>query len=319
MLKGKKLILAVNKFAKEDRKKSWMYTISTLMGFLFSMGLVIAVKVPVFQFLISILSGLLIVRMFVIYHDFLHKAIFKDSKIASWLFWMWGIYVLAPTTIWKRSHNYHHAHNSKLFKLSIGSFPVYSKKEFESCSKKEKFVYAFSRHPLAIVLGHYYIFLYGMCINPIVVNFKKHIDSMFSIVLYILVVIVSFVSLDIYTAFFVSIFPHFIAGGVGALLFYVQHNFPGVYLAEQGEWNYEIASLRSSSFFKMGRVMNWFTGNIGYHHIHHLNAKVPFYRLPEVMEEFDELRTVKKITVKDIPQCFRCKLWDTDKKEMVPF
>jgi omega-6 fatty acid desaturase (delta-12 desaturase) len=138
MLTGKQLILATRPFAKEDRGKSWIYTITTLVL------LIIFLLGTVFNFywflklFCSIISGFLIVRMFVIYHDHQHKAILDKSPLANLIFTIFGFYVLAPTGIWSRSHDYHHKNNSKLFSASIGSYPIYTKQKFEKLTKSEQ-------------------------------------------------------------------------------------------------------------------------------------------------------------------------------------
>jgi len=115
------------------------------------------------------------------------------------------------------------------------------------------------------------------------------------------------------------VIPLFIACGLGAYLFYAQHNFPGVYFADKNGWTYETAALESSSYMKMNSVMEWFTANIGYHHIHHLNARIPFYRLKEVMKDFPELQHPKitSLKIKDIIACLRLKVWDAKNSEMI--
>jgi len=114
-------------------------------------------------------------------------------------------------------------------------------------------------------------------------------------------------------------FPFLLAFGLGAYLFYAQHNFPGVKFSSNKEWAYDTAALESSSYMAMNPVMAWFTANIGYHHIHHLNAKIPFYRLPEVMNHFPELQNCKKTSLKfrDLYACLRLKIWDADKSKMI--
>ncbi|HEX5397931.1 MAG TPA: fatty acid desaturase, partial [Verrucomicrobiae bacterium] len=113
--------------------------------------------------------------------------------------------------------------------------------------------------------------------------------------------------------------PFFIAGALGAYLFYAQHNFPGVMLHDEEGWTYEGAALDSSSHLKTGPLLSWFTGNIGYHHIHHLNHRIPFYRLPEVYRAIPELRAAKTITLNpaDIVRCLNLKVWCVDRQEMV--
>src|SRR5262249_34533146 len=102
---------------------------------------------------------------------------------------------------------------------------------------------------------------------------------------------------------------------------YSQHNFPGVQLRGRGDWDFVHAALHSSSYTAMGPVLRWFTGNIGYHHVHHLNARIPFYRLPEAMSSIRELQFAQPIRLnpRDIYRCFQLKLWDPEQDRMVPF
>ena len=115
--------------------------------------------------------------------------------------------------------------------------------------------------------------------------------------------------------------PVGISSAVGAYLFYAQHNFPGVKLRERAEWDHVFAAMESSSYIPMSPLMAWFTGNIGYHHIHHLNHKIPFYRLPKVMSEFEELQSPGRTTLYpwDIFRCLQLKLWDPEQDELITF
>ena len=119
--------------------------------------------------------------------------------------------------------------------------------------------------------------------------------------------------------FFVIFLPYFIACATGSYLFYIQHNFPSVVFKENAGWTYEGAALESSSYCKMGPLMHYFTGNIGYHHIHHLNSKIPFYRLPEVYAKMPELQQAKETSLNplEILRCLRLKIWDADAQRMV--
>jgi omega-6 fatty acid desaturase (delta-12 desaturase) len=117
------------------------------------------------------------------------------------------------------------------------------------------------------------------------------------------------------------ILPLLIACGSGSYLFYAQHNFPGCKLTKKEDWSYVAAALYSSSYIKMSRIGHWFTGNVGYHHIHHLNAKIPFYRLPEAMASLKELQSplVTSLAPADILKCWSLKLWDPDLDQLVRF
>jgi len=319
MLTGKQLILATRPFAKEDRKKSWFYTISTLLILIAFLYGTVHNFHWILKLIFSIGSGFLIVRMFVIYHDHQHKAILDKSLMAKIIFTIFGFYVLAPSGIWSRSHDYHHKNNSKLFSASIGSYPIYTKQKFEKLSKGEKMHYLFIRHPLTILFGYIFAFLYGMCIKSIINRFSKHIDSMFALVFHFSYQALVFYFLGWQTWILMCAIPHFISGAMGAYLFYAQHNFPGSTFVGNEEWTYEGAALESSSYMKLNVFFQWVSANIGFHHIHHLNARIPFYRLPEVMKAIPELQAAKTTSLKpkDVIACFKLKVYDFEKQELV--
>ena len=123
-----------------------------------------------------------------------------------------------------------------------------------------------------------------------------------------------------FSAFILSFFlPHFIAGALGTYLFYAQHNFPGVTFKNKREWTYLEAALNSSSHMKMPALMNYFTANIGLHHIHHANPSIPFYRLPEVYKNVPALQNAKttNLTPAEILRCLKLKVWDGDQNRMI--
>ncbi|MFQ3575108.1 MAG: fatty acid desaturase, partial [Cytophagales bacterium] len=260
------------------------------------------------------------VRMFIIYHDYMHGSILKKSIIAKWLMNIFGMLILTPASIWKLSHDYHHKHNSKLYGASIGSYPIMTKKRFLASSRKERISYLVARHPLTILFGYFSMFMFGMVLNPFWNNPKKHLDAGFAFVFHIslLAVLSYFGRYDI--LFFTILIPFFLSMALGAYLFYAQHNFPGVkFKTNNNEWKHADAAMESTSFMKLNRFWNWITGNIGYHHIHHLNAHVPFYRLPEAFEKVDEFKNVVKTSLhpKDIVACLKLKLWDEENQKMI--
>ncbi|MEP7145126.1 MAG: fatty acid desaturase [Ferruginibacter sp.] len=319
MLLGKNLILATKPFAKEIRSRSWFHTISTLSLLILALGGSLWMPVIILKLICSIIAGLLLIRMFIIYHDHQHHTILTKSTTAEVIMTIFGMYMLSPTSIWKRSHDHHHNHNSKLFSASIGSYPIVTRKKYIDMTPFQKLTYLTIRHPLTIALGYFSMFIIGMCLRSFISNPRKHYDSMIALILHITVAALLFIFMGWQAWFFMFFLPFLIAFGIGAYLFYAQHNFPGVEFFENKNWVYEKAALESSSFMKMNRVMAWFTGNIGYHHIHHLNSKIPFYRLPEVMKHFDELQNCKttSLTPKAMNACFRLKVWDQESNRMI--
>lgn len=316
----KELILATKPFAKEIRWKSWWHLLSTgtvLGGLYFGIfwpGSPLWVRI-----VCSVLAGLTIARMFIIYHDHQHKAILQNSKFADALMTLWGLFILAPTSIWQRSHDHHHKHNSKLYTSSIGSYPIVTKEKYKSMTRGERAVYNFTRHPLTIAFGYLFVFIYGMCVRSFMNNRDKHWDSLLALILHVAIGfgIAWFLG---WTAFLLGfIMPALIALGLGAYLFYAQHNFPTATFADKDGWSYVNAALGSSSYMRMNQVMHWFTGNIGYHHIHHLNARIPFYRLPEAYKAIPELQAAKTTSLMpgEIIRCLRLKVWDPDLGRMI--
>jgi omega-6 fatty acid desaturase (delta-12 desaturase) len=319
MRTGKELILATRPFAVDSSAKSWWSMLSTsvllvavLSGTLW--GFHLAGKI-----MCSILAGLLMLRLFVIYHDQQHHAILPKSRLAEWMMRVYGVLSLSPSSIWRSSHNYHHKHNSKLRSAHIGSFPVMTRAEYLKSSRSIRFQYLFMRHPLTILFGYLFVFLWGMCAYPFINQPREHRDCLISVIVH-LCLGVALVYFFGWTALLLTlVVPHFIASAIGTYLFYAQHNFPTVSFYDRAGWAYEKAALESSSFMKTGPVMGWFTANIGYHHIHHLNARIPFYRLPEVFHSLPELRTPKttSLHIADIVRCLRLKVWDVEAQRMI--
>ena len=317
--KGKELILATREFAVENRRLSWYYVLSTLVLMLACLAGTIWNFHLAAQIVCSILSSLLITRMFVIYHDHQHHSILHKSKAASLLFKVFGVYTLAPNSIWKRSHDYHHSHNSKLFSASIGSYPIMTRKKFLKASPRERREYLLVRHPVTIALGYFTMFIYGMCIQSFLSSKKRHYDSLIALGCHVLWLGTLYWFFGWQGLVLTGILPFILTFALGAYLFYAQHNFPGVTFKSNIEWSYDHASLESSSYMKMNRLMQWVTANIGFHHVHHLNSRIPFYRLPEAMKRLPELQNAKitRLSPREMIRCLRLKVWDPSQNKML--
>lgn len=320
MRTGKALLLATRPFAVDDPLRSWWCVLSTLALVVIAWGGAVSGLPLIVRTAFGVAEGLFLLRLFVIYHDHQHHAILPHSKIAKVLMRLVGILLLSPNSIWTSSHNHHHNHNSRLRGSSIGSFPIMTTRQFQRTSRAGRFRYLFIRHPATILCGYLFVFIIGMCLQPFFNAPRKHLDSLIALILHAGIGIALLASGGVALLVLGLILPAFIACALGSYLFYAQHNFPGVTFETSDGWTYERAALDSSSYLVTGRFMSWVTGNIGYHHIHHLNARIPFYRLPEVMQALPELRTPRTTSLhpRDIFRCVRLKLWDADGQAMVP-
>ena len=319
MRTGKELILATKPFAVDSTARSWWCILSTASLLAVALAGTLSNFPLVARLGCSLSAALLFVRLFVIYHDQQHLAILPHSRLAEGLMRMVGILMISPSSIWRSSHNHHHNHNSKLRGSHIGSYPIMTKEQYLKSSKAERFKYLYMRHPVTIMLGYPIVFLWGMCISPFVHNPRAHYDCLIALLVHcaISATLIHFFGWS--ALLLTQILPNFIVYAIGAYLFYAQHNFPGVSFNDRAGWTYDKAALESSSYLKTGPFWAWVTANIGYHHIHHLNARIPFYRLPEVIQSIPELRNPKTTSLHplEIIRCLRLKVWDVQAQEMV--
>ncbi|MBC7171314.1 MAG: fatty acid desaturase [Polyangiaceae bacterium] len=319
---GKALVLATRPFAREVGSRSRAEVASTFAllaaGFAATLGPTpLALKA-----LIAPVVGLLVVRAFVLFHDHQHKSLLHDSRIARAWFYLVGLFVLTPPRVWRDTHDYHHAHTAKLIGSHIGSYPTVSVGIWAKLSPADRRRYAIARHPLTVLAAYVTIFLFGMCVQPLLRNPRRYAgESLLALGLHFSLIALIGGLLGSGTLVFGFLLPMNVAFVVGAYLFYAQHNFEDVFLADRSDWDATRAALRSSSYLELGPIMRWFTANIGYHHIHHLNARIPFYRLPEAMEQLPELQDVgvTRLRPREIAASFRLKLWDPDAGRMVGF
>lgn len=318
---GKELILATKPFAKEIRWKSWYFTLQSLLLLIGSIvGTFIA---PGFwgKFICSIATALMLSRFFIIFHDFQHHTILHRSRIAEFIFTAFGVYMVTPPSIWKRSHDHHHHNNAKLFSASIGSYPIMTRQKFADAEPKERFAYLAVRHWTTMLLAYLTMFLYGMCLQSFISSPKRHWDSLVVLILHVSIAVSLAVFVSPLTWFLSFFLPFFLSHAFGAYLFYAQHNFPTASYRTNQKWDYTKAALESSSYMKMNPFWQWVTANIGFHHIHHLNSHIPFYRLPEAQAAIPELQSQRTTTLNpsDMIACLKLKVWDPERNKMIGF
>jgi omega-6 fatty acid desaturase (delta-12 desaturase) len=228
MRTGKQIILATKPYAVDSSARSWGYVISTAL----LLGAVVAGTIWNFhlagRLACSVLAGLLLLRLFVIYHDQQHEAILSGSRLAEALMRVFGIVALSPSSVWRSSHNHHHTHNSKLRGSHIGSFPIMTKAQYLKSSKATRFNYLFMRHPLTILFGYVFVFLHGMCVYPSFTKLREHFDCLIALLWHVLLAATILWYFGWLALLLCLVIPHFIASGIGSYLFYAQHNFPGV-------------------------------------------------------------------------------------------
>lgn len=328
---GKKLLEATRPFAAESRVKSWWCVGATL--FALGMALTSAAVLPWWPLRLaaSLVGGLLFVRAFILFHDFLHGAILRGSAPAELLFRVYGLVALTPAGHWRRSHNFHHANVGKpirsdnaevsLLTSDVGSFPMMTTDAWTQASRWQRFRYRISRSPLTILGAYLTVFFGSLCVAPLLHDPRKNWESLLSLFAHGGVIALLWVYAGLPTLLFAFVIPFAIAAALGAYLFFAQHNFADMRIVPIDEWTHYRGALESSSYMKLGPIMRWFTGNIGYHHVHHLNALIPFYRLADAMVAIPELQqpAVTSLRPRDVVACLRLNLWDRETQQLVSY
>jgi acyl-lipid omega-6 desaturase (Delta-12 desaturase) len=317
----RELHAATRGFARDSAAWSWWYIGSTF-ALLVSVlaGAALAPWWPV-RLAASMLGALLLVRAFILYHDFMHGAILPRSRLARVVFYAYGAVNLTPPRSWRDSHNFHHANVGRIPGSNIGSFPLMTSRMWQSASPLERLNYRIIRHPITIACAYLTIFLVSVCTLPLLRRPTRYWDSALSLLAHGAVAAALWVFAGFDAAFFALFLPMTIAAALGGYLFYAQHSFPGIQILPEEEWTRDRAGLASSSYLRLGPLLRWFTGNIGFHHVHHVNSLIPFYALPEAMAAIPELQHPAVTTLKprDVVACFRANVWDEASGRMVRY
>ncbi len=321
MRQGRDLIEATKAFAPEDRLRSWWYVLSTTAAMIGCYAIAWQSFIWPVRLAFAVLAGLVTVREFILYHDYLHGALLRGSQLAKAILYPVGIFVMTPPRVWRETHNYHHAHTAQLVGSNIGSYATMTVAQWREATPAQRRHYKLVRHPLTVLFAYFTAFMLDMCLMSFLRSPRKRWDSLLALLVNWALTALILWKFGAAVFFFGFFLPLFVAMATGAYLFYAQHNFEGLEIQPREQWAYDRAALHSSSYMPTGQVLQWLTGNIGFHHVHHLNPTIPFYRLPEAMAAIPELQqaSATRLTPKDIAANFRMKLWDPDQQRMVGF
>lgn len=316
---GKALILATRPFEQENVARSWAEVAVTLLVYCGCIAVVVFAPWWALRVAASVVAGLVQFRIFSLYHDHNHGSLLARSPAGRGLMSALGIFILTPRAVWKETHDFHHWHNGKLEWTSIGSYPVMTVDQLAAAPEKKREKYLRTRHWLGLVGGYFTVGIGGMCLAAFMRNPKRHYMGPVALALHLAVLVALAWQLGPLLALLAWVLPTMVNHALASYLFYSQHNFPGTKFFVRGTWNYTEAALHGSSFMEMGPAMRWFTANIGYHHVHHLNAKIPSYRLPAAMAALPELQQPLTTSFRpaDVLACVKLRAWDAKAQRML--
>ncbi|MSP25480.1 MAG: fatty acid desaturase [Myxococcales bacterium] len=312
---------ATREFAQEQLARSWFHVLTTLAVLTASIAVAAAAPWWPVRWLGSLIEALTMLRVFILFHDHMHGALLRSSPVAIALFRVVGLLLLTPARIWAETHNFHHAHTAKLGSPPTGTFAFWSVERWREASWRERLLYRLERHPVTMLFGHLLVFFIGISLWSFCTNPRRYKASGLAIAMHLGLSVCVWMAFGTELYLATMLVPFFIACAAGSYLFYAQHNAPGIELREADSWTHAAGALHGSSYMATGAVAAWFTGNIGFHHVHHLNVRIPFYRLPEAMKAIPELQAPIVTTLKprDVLACLRLALWDHAEGRLVPF
>jgi acyl-lipid omega-6 desaturase (Delta-12 desaturase) len=269
---------------------------------------------------LAVLAGAIMVRAFIIFHDCGHGSFFKSPIANRILGAITGVLTFTPFYHWRWEHAIHHSSSGDLDRRGTGDVWTLTVQEYLESSRWKRFAYRLARNPVILfVIAPLYLFL----IQQRFPKFKAPTRERYSVYWTnlalgaIAALLIAFFGLKAFLIIQLTVL--ITAGAVGVWLFYVQHQFEGVYWERGGEWDYVQAALQGSSFYKLPRILQWFSGNIGFHHIHHLSPRIPNYHLEKCHQAEPLFQTVKPVTLFASFKSLTFRLWDEQRRKLVGF
>lgn len=272
-------------------------------------------------FFISLFNAAFLLRLFAIQHDCGHGAFFRSRNTGDWIGRMLGVLTLTPYDVWRRSHSIHHNSSGNLDRRGMGDINTLTVAEYRDLSLTNRLLYRLYRNPIILFgLGPGYLFFFQNRLPLGFMSIRKYWLSAMStnVGIFIgLAVIIYFGGLMPILLIFLP--STMLAATAGVWLFYVQHQFETTHWEAGDDWQMQEAALHGSSYYVMPSILQWFTANIGIHHVHHLYSRIPFYRLPRVLRDHNALAQSNRLTIRESLANARLHLWDENSKTLISF
>jgi acyl-lipid omega-6 desaturase (Delta-12 desaturase) len=313
---------SLSQYEKTDTRKAIGQVLDTFLPYGALWGLLIFLvkqNVPFLYLLpLILLASGFVLRAFIIFHDCAHNAFLPSRQINRVLGYITGVITFTPFDAWKHSHAMHHATSGDLDRRGHGDVWTLTVEEFHAAPKHVQIAYQVFRHPLFLFfVASPFKFL---VINRFTKRGKRGAQSVLITNFALLaLLILAYFTIGLRTYFLIQIPIITLAAMGGVWLFYLQHQFEGTYWARHDEWDPVRAALEGSSYYDLPPVLQWFTGNIGMHHIHHLRPGIPNYHLQWCYKEIPTFQKVEPITLDLGFKPFSLNLWDEKKEEMISF
>ncbi len=308
-------------YLEVDRRRSLGQIASVVLPYLavWTVAVLVEPSAPV-AVALGLVATVFLTRMYSLFHDLTHNSMFESRQANSRWGHFLGFLLFTPYRWWQRQHRIHHAHTGDLDHRGVGEINTMTLAEYESASPLRRLGYRLYRNPvLMLLVGPSLVFLFERRFPQRGMT-KRILASVVATNLALVAWVLGWSSLVGWGTFLLIQGTTLIAGGaVAAWMLYIQHQYEDTYYQAPGSWNFELAALQGSSYLQLPRPLAWAVGNANYHHVHHLSAKIPNYRLRAAHESHPMFRRAPVVTIRSSVQTFRLKLWDTESESLVPF
>lgn len=269
---------------------------------------------------LAVLAGGFLVRTFIIFHDCGHGSFFKSSRANHIWGAITGVLTFTPYYHWRWEHAIHHSSSGDLDRRGTGDVWTLTVQEYLESSRWRRFAYRLARNPVVLfVIAPIVLFVFWQRLPNPKAGWRERFSVYWTnLALLLMMGAMSWV-FGWKAYLLIQLITVAVAGSTGIWLFYVQHQFEGVYWERNDKWDYAAAALKGSSFYKLPRLLQWFSGNIGFHHIHHLSPRIPNYHLEKCHESEPLFQSVKAVTLFGSLKSFTFRLWDEQRGRLVGY
>lgn len=299
----------------------WQLTNTFVPYFLLWYAMYLALEVSLWLAVpLAALSGALLVRIFIIFHDCTHGSYFRSRRANDIVGFIAGALTFSPYQHWRWEHAIHHGSAGNLDRRGTGDVWTMTVQEYLNASRLRRLHYRLVRNPLVLfVLAPLFVFVIKQRFaSAKAARRQRHSVWWLNVTLLLTAILLSWL-FGVVSYVVIQSIAMTVAGAVGLWLFYVQHQFKGVYWERDDKWDYTAAALRGSSYYKLPKVLQWVSGNIGFHHIHHLSPRIPNYNLQKCHESDARFAAVTSISLRSSLQSLELRFWDEQARELVGY
>ncbi len=312
----------ISKYNRPDLRKSIWQIINSVFPYLILWVLMIySLHISYWITLgLSVVAAGFLVRIFIIFHDCGHQSFFRSKKLNNMVGIILGMFTFTPYYKWHHSHRLHHETVGNLDSRGYGDVWTLTVTEYLNLPKMKRFYYKLYRNPfLMFGIGSFLSMTVFSRFTTKKMDKKDRRSIRFTNLILFIIVLGMSLLIGLKAFLLIQLPVIFIGAASGVWLFYLQHQYEDVIWCNKGEWDYKKMALEGSSFYKLPRILQWFTGNIGFHHIHHLSPRIPSYNLPKCHRENSLFSKIKPVTFFSGFKSLKLRLWDEKAGRMISF